>query len=386
MVDVVYAESAARKIKTVWHRSAHDAGAYGADILSGVMRRSRAFPFPKSLYAVRDTLACVTRDKKDALVVDFFAGSGTTLHALNLINATGGGRRRCILVTNNEVSDEEAKALTNAGLQQGEPEWEQHGICQSVAWPRSKYSILGRRDDGTKLEGDYLTGNTLQKERDRRFVQIGFVDAATLTTAAKKKQVIALIDGLPQSAVTRETRFIVLPGYKASILFDEAAAEEWLAVLEDQNHIADFYIITPRQAVFDDIKVRVMDLLGSILITEDEKRPMREGFAANLEYFRLDFLDKDQVALKRRFREILPILWLRAGAIGPRPELPKAATDPDWLVPEHNPFVVLLDEHRFGAFLEAITDRTDITHVFIVTDSEDAFQEMATQIKAPMVI
>jgi adenine-specific DNA-methyltransferase len=50
-------------------------------------------------------------EKKDAVVLDFFAGSGTTLHAVNLLNAADGGNRRCILVTNNEVSDEDARPL-----------------------------------------------------------------------------------------------------------------------------------------------------------------------------------------------------------------------------------------------------------------------------------
>ena len=54
-----------------------------------------AFPFPKSIYAVRDCLAAVVRDRPEALVVDFFAGSGTTLHATALLNAGG---RRCTAV------------------------------------------------------------------------------------------------------------------------------------------------------------------------------------------------------------------------------------------------------------------------------------------------
>jgi adenine-specific DNA-methyltransferase len=48
---------------------------------------------------------------------------------------------------------------------------------------------------------------------------------------------------------------------------------------------------------------------------------MSAGFAANLAYFKLDFLDPERVSLRRAFREILPLLWLKAGAVGPRPEL-----------------------------------------------------------------
>ena len=46
----------------------------------------------------RDAVAAVVRDRPNALIVDFFAGSGTTLNAVNLLNATDGGQRRCILV------------------------------------------------------------------------------------------------------------------------------------------------------------------------------------------------------------------------------------------------------------------------------------------------
>ena len=70
-----------RRLKTVWHRSRHDAGAYGADLL-GDFLGARLFPFPSRLYSVRDTLALRRRRKRpDALIVDFFAGVGTTLHA-----------------------------------------------------------------------------------------------------------------------------------------------------------------------------------------------------------------------------------------------------------------------------------------------------------------
>lgn len=114
--------------------------------------------------------------------------------------------------------------------------------------------------------------------------------------------------------------------------------------------------------------------------------PMAEGFPANLEYFRLDFLDKDHVALGRQFRETLPILWLRAGAIGPRPELPKNKPIPAIVIPEHNPFAVLVEDTRFADFATELEGRDDLTHAYLVTDSEEAFQEMARQLKVPNVI
>ena len=115
-VVVEFASEQDRQVKTVWHRTRHDAGAYGSDLVSNIIGRTRAFSYPKSLYAEVDSLAMIVRNKPNALIVDFFAGSGTTLHAVNLLNQEDGGNRRCILVTNNELSDEDIKSLRSQGF------------------------------------------------------------------------------------------------------------------------------------------------------------------------------------------------------------------------------------------------------------------------------
>ena len=364
----------------------YNSGTHGTNLISNVLGQTGLFSYPKSIYTVADFIEFVTFDRTNALVLDFFAGSGTTLNAVNLLNAMDGGNRRCIMVTNNEVSEEEAQSLKIQGYEQGQPEWEQHGICQSVTWPRSQYTILGKRDDGSELEGEYLTGKTIEKEKPRKFRQIAFTSMDDLTTAAQKKQLVALIDGIPQSEVTRDSAFVVSEKHPVSILFDDSQADAWLEALEGQEHMTDFYMVTAQKATFDDLKARIHDRLGPMIMTEEEKRPLRDGFPANLEYFRLDFLDKDHVALGRQFREILPILWLRAGAIGPRPELPKNKPVPSMLIPAHNPFAVLVEETRFADFAAELEGRNDLTHVYLVTDSEEAFREMAGQLKIPNVI
>lgn len=95
-------------------------------------------------------------EKKQCISFRFFAGSGTTLHAINLLNAEDGGRRRCIMVTNNEVSDDEAKKLTKRGYHPGDPEWEKLGIAHYVTWPRTVCSIEGHDINGQPLKGNYL--------------------------------------------------------------------------------------------------------------------------------------------------------------------------------------------------------------------------------------
>ncbi|MDR0673754.1 MAG: hypothetical protein LBF93_08905 [Zoogloeaceae bacterium] len=378
VVDVEFASEQSKQIMTVWHRSLHDAGAQGSDLVSDIIGQTRAFSFPKALYSTKDAIAAIVRNNKEALVVDFFAGSGTTLHAVNLLNAEDEGKRRCILVTNNEASASEQTDLKDSGYQPGDPEWESHGICRSVTWPRTEYSILGKRADGTVLAGEYFTSQTVTKEVNRSFYQLGFIETPASLTPAAKKQIVALFGKgvLPQSLIEPDSRFVVSEKHTASVLFDPEAADDWLADLEEQEHITDFYIVARDTRMFNDIKGKVVDLLGTVTVTEPLKRPMSEGFPANVEYFKLGFLDKNSVSLGQQFAEILPLLWLKAGAVGERPEL-DGEDLPEMLILPLNSFAVLLNENRHGEFAEKLAEIDGIDTVYFVTNSEEAFREMS---------
>lgn len=378
VVTIEYADVHNQAIRTVWYRTLHNAGAYGTDLLTSIIGQSRTFSFPKSVYATKDAISAVTRDNKNALIIDFFAGSGTTLNAVNLLNAEDEGRRRCIIVTNNEVAESEAKELLRAGINPGDPQWEDRGICRAVTWPRTEYSILGKRADGTVLTGEYYTSQTTSKEVNRSFYQLGFVENPSMIVTAAKKQIVALIgkNKLPQSLVKADSRFIVSDKHTASVLFDPEATDEWLTALEEQDHITDFYIVARENRTFNDIKAKVVELLGTVTVTELLKRPMSDGFASNVEYFKLGFLDKNSVSLGQQFCEILPLLWLKAGAVGERPEL-EGLELPDMLVLPQNSFAVLLDEDCYGKFAEALLEAKNISTVYFVTNSEEAFREMS---------
>lgn len=257
-------DTAAKDVRplTIWHRKEHSASEYGTAFLNSIIGSGR-FSFPKSVYAVKDTIRFFVANKPNALIVDFFAGSGTTLHAVNLLNAEDGGHRRCIMVTNNEVSVDEAKALTEKGYQPSDEEWNKLGIARYVTWPRTVCSIEGHDVNGQPLKGNYL---------------------------------------------------------------------------------------------------------GSDL-------PMADGFKANAAFFQLSFLNKTMVALGRQFRELLPVLWMKAGAHGPCPSL-TADELPDMLVLPENKFAVLLDESAFSDFLPLVQDVPEIQTIFLITDSSDGYREM----------
>lgn len=140
--------------RSVWVVPSHSARDFGSSLL-GAMLGGRKFPFPKSLYAVEDSLRFFVEGKPDAIVVDFFSGSGTTAHAVMRLNRQDGGRRQSISITNNEVSADEQKNLTMLGLRPGDPEWEQLGICDYITKPRIESAITGKTPAGVPIEGDY---------------------------------------------------------------------------------------------------------------------------------------------------------------------------------------------------------------------------------------
>ncbi len=365
-----------------WRIAGHDATQYGSRLIGSILPGC-TFSFPKSVYAVRDTMRFYIETRPDALIVDFFAGSGTTLHAVNLQNAEDGGHRRCILVTNNEVSEAEAREMRAAGLQPGDEEWEKHGICRAVTWPRTEYSILGKRGDGSPLEGEYFTNQTVEREENRSFYQLGFVGDTASLNASAKKQIVALLGKtkLPQSLVKADSKFIVSEKHTASVLFDCTYCDQYIEALEEQDHITEFYIVAKEKAVFNAIKSKVTELLGPVTVAESLKRPMRDGFAANVEYFKLGFLDKNKVTLGQQFREILPLLWLKSGAVGTRPKL-AGGEIPEMLVLPQNGFAILIDETKFAAFVDALTGMDNIGTIYFVTNSEEAFREMSARVKS----
>lgn len=141
-------------MKTMWVSDAYNSESHGSKLLKSIIGKDK-FSYPKSLFAVRDALYHCTSGKKDALIIDFFAGSGTTLHATSLLNAEDGGKRRCILVTNNEVSEEEQNDFIKRKLRPSDNEWMKFGIANYVTWTRTKCVIEGVDITGSPLHGNY---------------------------------------------------------------------------------------------------------------------------------------------------------------------------------------------------------------------------------------
>lgn len=183
-VEAKYHSEGTTPPKRVWNMKTHNAETYGTNILNAII--GKRFDYPKSLYAVHDVIRFFVANKPNAIIVDFFSGSGTTLHAVNLLNAEDGGHRRCIMVTNNEVSADEAKMLKDKGYQPGDAEWEKLGIAHYVTWPRTVCSIEGHDVNGNPLKGDYLGSEPPMHMADgfkanAAFFKLGFLDPTAVS-------------------------------------------------------------------------------------------------------------------------------------------------------------------------------------------------------------
>lgn len=104
------------------------------------------FPYPKPVFLLKYLLSLAPAD---AVILDFFGGSGTTVEAVMRLNEEDEGSRECVLVTNNELSADVASTLRADDLRPGDVEWERLGVHESVAKPRISSVATGRRSDGS---------------------------------------------------------------------------------------------------------------------------------------------------------------------------------------------------------------------------------------------
>lgn len=148
--------------KTVWTDTRYDANKYGTQLLSKII--DTKFPFPKSLYTVKDCLQAVVKNKPNALILDYFAGSGTTGQAVMDLNKDDNGNRNFILCTNNESN-----------------------ICDEVTYPRILKCIKGFKFEDTHKE-------------------ILFEQKLTLTQLKKADKLISKIDSIVLNSNFEETK------------------------------------------------------------------------------------------------------------------------------------------------------------------------------------
>jgi adenine-specific DNA-methyltransferase len=369
---VLVTETAAQK--TVWVDKRYAAFAHGTNLVKRLT--GKKFPFPKSVYATLDCIDAVCRDRKDAIVLDFFAGSGTTMHAVAMMNAADGGRRRCIAVTNNEVGNKEQVALRKKGLLPGDDEWEANGVCRAVTFPRLSATITGRDEVGKPVKGKWLSGVPVEKVSRTSVVPLSFADLGTFRTSDSRKALASVLGLSARDLESDDGYFIPEEGQEdPAVLWDPSKVDAFLEELRMAPSV-DQVFFAPTGTRASDLALK-RDITaaapGSKRSVEGEN-PLSDGLEANLSYFRLEYLDPNTVEAGRRLNELLPTLWLMSAARG---EVTTTSADPDFLIPDGSRFALLIRASAFKRFRLALERRSDVRWVFIVEDSAEGFAEMS---------
>ena len=265
-VQAVYREAKGVIPKRVWNMPSHNAETGGTLVLSRLLPERR-FPFPKSLFAVEDALRFFIADKPRATIVDFFAGSGTTEHAVMRLNRQDGGRRQSISVTNNEVSANDANRLRQEGLRPGDPAWEALGICEHITKPRIAAAVSGRTPAGDPIEGNYkFTDEFPMAEGFEENVEFFNMSYESPRPVAHNRafEVIAPLLWLRAGSEGRRIEkakddFDVAEKY--GVLFDLDASREFLAAVKEADSVRTAFIVTDDdrgfQMVCADLPARV---------------------------------------------------------------------------------------------------------------------------------
>lgn len=208
---------------------------------------SKVFSFPKPVKLLHQLLKYI--DKSTLTILDFFAGSGTTMHAVMQLNNEDGGKRQCILVTNNE-----------------------NGICENITYERNRRVIQGYTNSkGERVEGlsnnnlRYYQTNYVPRERTQRNMR-SLVNAATDLLCIQNnlyEEQDFLIDGKKVSKSIARYFGEMLVVYREEYAEEIARAIEGMEIKGKKLKV---YIFSPGRYAFDDTFIDVQDKIELVAL------------------------------------------------------------------------------------------------------------------------
>ena len=204
----------------------------------------KAFGFPKPLSLIKYILKISNPHFKELIILDFFAGSGTTLHATMQLNAEDGGKRKCILVTNNE-----------------------NNICEEVTYERNRRVIQGyTTPKGEEVPG--LAGNTLCYyrtdfiSRDRTPRNMRALVAASTDLLCIKNDIYKEAKLAGRNINPKIARYFAEGGRSMLVIYDERAISaivEILETVEPSKEKIKVYVFSAGSYAYDDEFEEVAD-------------------------------------------------------------------------------------------------------------------------------
>ena len=214
----------------------------GSTELANIIGENDAFEYPKPSALISGLLSLVNKPK---YILDFFAGSGTTLHATMQLNAEDGGHRQCFLVTNNE-----------------------NNICGGVTYERNKRVINGyTTPKGVEVEG--LKNNRLRYyktdfiSRDRTMRNMRQLVAASTDMLCIKEDLYTEQKMFGRWKINPKVARYFSDGEKHMlVVYDERAVEQLPTMIAETDFGGKklkIYIFSPERYAFDDDFYEVQD-------------------------------------------------------------------------------------------------------------------------------
>lgn len=259
-----------QKPTSVWFGSMYNANAYGTRTLTKILPNTK-FNFPKSVYSVSDCVDLFL--PKDGIVLDFFAGSGTTGHAVMNLNEKDGGNRTFILCTNNE-----------------------NKICEDVCYPRLKKVMNGYESSNSVgfngLGGGLVYYKIEQAEKEPNSRK----SHPPLITDANKRRIITKVTDIfcvkewcfdlvyqNKSAIPKFTIYSNGNGKYMGIVYDSGSVEKFVKKINDITEIKKIYTyvfskITPtilknnKKIRFQSIPTEILEIWGRIFESNLHRR------------------------------------------------------------------------------------------------------------------
>ena len=195
------------------------------ELLKEVFATDRPFQYSKPVNLVKKLVLANSYNNKAITVLDFFAGSGTTLHAVMSLNAEDGGKRTCILCTNNE-----------------------NGICENVTYERNKRVIQGY----TKTNGEEVAGLA---HNNLRYYRTDFVGRSRSTKNMRRLvQLSTDMLCIKENLYAEKKSFAGFPTYKNIYRYFEHGDKKML-VIYDERYVDE--IVKMIGSVETDSKIKV---------------------------------------------------------------------------------------------------------------------------------
>ena len=221
--------------KSIFIGSRYSASEHGTKLLQKIfpeLSKDNQFDYAKSILLVKDCISLFIKDKKDALVLDFFAGSGTTAHAVLEINKDDNGLRRSIMCSTND---------------------EKEPIAEKYTYKRIERAISGYKDGKKDVPGIKANLKYFKTELH----PLPRTDGMKSLIAKKMVDTICFENNTFKKTVEEEG-FLIFQGsnYSVGIIFDEFKTDKFLKKVSKSSAKFKVYFMSfSAEGFFEELEV-----------------------------------------------------------------------------------------------------------------------------------